>query len=99
MDNEKAIKEMAREIQSSLFLHMQLANPQDYDKAEWIARALIASDYGNIPQALTEFAEKVIYNIGLLWNINGNNHNIKCAQEMVRTTLKEFLKQGDKTIK
>lgn len=91
-DKQKAIEEMTEAIPYDIIRYDQKPKGQHlyWEQRKEIAVALVNANYGNIPQALTEFAERVIYKIGLLWNANGNNSNIRCAQEMVCIVAKDF---------
>ncbi len=59
MNNEKEIKRMAEQIEQSLLLANRYAGSMNKGKGHWIASYLVNAGYGNVKQAVKEFAEKL----------------------------------------
>ena len=59
MNNEKEIEKMAEQIEQSLLLANSYVGSMNKGKGHWIASYLFKAGYGNVKQAVKEFAEKL----------------------------------------
>lgn len=86
MDKQKVIEEMANEM-------YYCSEFNGYrDDAKRIAYKLVNAGYGNIEQALTEFAEKLKEKLFWMADTDGKSHKV-LLEDNIDKALKEFLEQ------
>lgn len=66
---EQEIEEMAEQIEQSLLLANRYAGSMNKGKGHWIASYLVNAGYGNVKQAVKEFAEQLKEE---LWKFDGS---------------------------
>ena len=96
-DKQKAIEEMTEVIPYDIIRYDQKPKGQHlyWEQRKEIAEALVNANYGNIEQALTEFAKKITGKVSTRQEIiyvYGEHYSVRdYFSKILHETLKEFL--------